>query len=377
MVSLLIAGIVHTSSEEFRAMMSSQQPHFRTSFAARLALLTTMAALVITGCGRNSDPDAAVTKPIRLSYSIFFPQTHIQYQTAAAWAAEVEKRSNGRLIIDMFAAGTLTSAPKIYEGVVHNQSDIGMSCFAYTRGRFPLLEGLDLPVGYPNGMVATTVANAMVAKYKPQELDDTHLLYLHGHGPGILASKTAVTALGQLNRMKVRATGLSAQTVEALGAAPVAMSQPETYEALQRGVVDATLCPLETLLGWRQGEVVSSITDLSTIGYTTTMFVVMNKARWNSLPPDLQQIITDVSQQWIAEHGKAWDEADANARDYVDKLGLPVHSLSAADQQRCRDLVQPVLRAYVENAAAAAANLPTEAFLRDLQEMLNATVAAQ
>ena len=50
------------------------------------------------------------------------------------------------------------------------------------------------------------------------------------------------------------------------------MSQPETYEALQ-GVVDATLCPIETLKGWKQGEVISSVTDSSVVGYTTAMFV--------------------------------------------------------------------------------------------------------
>jgi hypothetical protein len=35
--------------------------------------------------------------------------------------------------------------------------------------------------------------------------------------------------------------------VEALGGTPVAMAQPDTYEALQKNVVDATLCPVELL----------------------------------------------------------------------------------------------------------------------------------
>jgi len=51
------------------------------------------------------------------------------------------------------------------------------------------------------------------------------------------------------------------------------MPQPETYEALQKGVVEATLCPIETLKGWKQGEAISFVTDSSSIGYTTAMFV--------------------------------------------------------------------------------------------------------
>lgn len=65
----------------------------------------------------------------------------------------------------------------------------------------------------------------------------------------------------------------------------VAMAQPDTYEARQKNVVDATLCPIETLKGWKQGEVISSVTDATAVGYTTAMFVAMNKQKWEKLPP--------------------------------------------------------------------------------------------
>src|SRR5512138_721099 len=176
-----------------------------------------------------------------------------------------------------------------------------MSCFAYTRGRFPLLEGLDLPVGYPDGRTATQIADTMVRKYQPAELADVKVLYVHAHGPGILASKKAVRSLEDFKRLKVRATGLSSKIVESLGGTPVAMSQPETYEALAKGVVEATLCPIETLKGWKQGEAIQYVVDSSAIGYTTAMFVVMNQAKWSALPPDLQKIFTDVSAEWVGK----------------------------------------------------------------------------
>ncbi len=310
---------------------------------------------------------------IELTYSIFFPPTHIQCKTAEEWAKEVEKRSNGRVKIKIFAGGTLTPAPQCYEGVVKGMSDLGMSCLAYTRGRFPLLEGLDLPVGYPTGAAATAAANELVEKYKPAEISDTHVLYLHAHGPGILASKKAVRTLEDLKGLKVRATGLSTKIVQTLGGTPVAMPQPETYEALQKGVVDATLCPVETLKGWKQGEAIQYVTDSSVIGYTTAMFVVMNPKKWESLPADIQTIFTETSREWAVKHGAAWDQADEEGRAFIRELKREEIPLSAEQQALWAKTVQPVLDEYT--AAAKAKNLPGEAFLKDLQAMVAAAKA--
>jgi len=283
-------------------------------------LVVTIVLGCFAGCTKSPSGQSGQPKVIELSYSIFFPPTHIQCVTADAWAREIEKRTNGRVKITIYAGGALTQPPQCYEGVVNGISDLGMSCLAYTPGRFPLLEGLDLPLGYPSGMVATRVASELVEKYKPTEIAGTHVLYLHAHGPGLLASKKPVRSLDDLKGMKVRGTGLSGKIITALGAAAVGMPQGDTYESLQKGVVDATLCPIETLKGWKQGEVISSITDATAVGYTTAMFVVMNSKKWDSLPADIQKAFTDVSKEWVAKAGQAWDQADAEGRQIVQSL---------------------------------------------------------
>ncbi|MCI0500086.1 MAG: TRAP transporter substrate-binding protein DctP [Planctomycetales bacterium] len=314
---------------------------------------------------------------IKLSYSIFFPPTHIQCKTAETWAEEIKKRTNGKVEITLYPGGTLTKAPQVYEGVVNGVSDIGMSCFAYTPGQFPLLEGLDLPLGYPTGTAATQIANEMIAKYNPAEIANVHLLYVHAHGPGLLASKKPVAKLEDLKGLKVRTTGLSTKIVECLGGAPVGMSQPETYEALSKGVVDATLCPIETLKGWKQGEVISYVTDSTCIGYTTAMFVVMNSKKWEALPPDIQQIFNDVNKEWIAKHGQAWDQADREGRDFIKSLAPPreIIALPAEEQAKWKKAVEPVLTSYA--AAAKAKNLPGAEFLKNLQDSIAKTQTGQ
>ncbi len=313
--------------------------------------------LLVAGCRREDR--------VRLTYSIFFPATHIQAQTAADWVAEVERRCAGRVKIDVFAGGTLTKAEQCYQGVVDGISDIGMSCLAYTRGRFPLLEGLDLPVGYPDGEAATRIANEMLAAYRPEEVADTHILYLHAHGPGILAANRSVKTLDDLQGLKVRATGLSAKIVSALGGVPVGMPQPDTYEALQKGVVEATLCPVETLKGWNQAEVIQTVIDTSAIGYTTTMFVTINRDKWNSLPEDVRRIMTEVSREWIPRHGAAWNRADEEGRALVGELGRETTRLDMEETRRWAVRVDSVLRDYVTQAEAG--NLPGERFLSELQ----------
>ena len=340
-----------------------------------------LAAAVLTGCSprKSTVPaagkgGAAAPPVIRLTYSIFFPPTHVQAIAGTQWAQEIERRSNGRVKIDVFAGGTLTKADQCYQGVIDGILDIGMSCLAYTRGRFPLLEGLDLPLGYPDGAAATSIANELVAKYQPQEIQDTHLLYLHAHGPGILASKKPVRTLEDLKGMKVRATGLSAKIVERLGAAAVGMPQPETYEALQKGVVEATLCPIETLKGWKQAEVIDYVTDATAIGYTTAMFVTMNRDRWNTLPADIQALFTEVSTEWVARHGADWNTADREGAALVAELKRETIRLTPEEQARWQEAVAPVLQAYVEQAAAK--GLPAQAFLDDVQQRVAAARAA-
>ncbi|MDZ7370697.1 MAG: TRAP transporter substrate-binding protein [candidate division KSB1 bacterium] len=331
-------------------------------FLPALLWIPIIAVLFMQGCGGEKG------KVYRFSYSIFFPPTHIQCQTAQAWADELKARSQGRIEITLYPGGALTSAPQCYEGVVNGISDIGMSCFAYTRGRFPLLEGLDLPVGYPDGLTATRIADKLAKKYNPAEIQDVKLLYVHAHGPGILASKKPARRLEDLKGLKVRATGLSSKIIESLGAAPVGMSQPETYEALQKGVVDATLCPIETLKGWKQGEVINYVTDTKAVGYTTAMFVVMNKEKWNSLPKDLQQLFEQVSAEWVDKHGAAWDQADEEGLAFVQSLGKEIIQLDDAETARWQAAVQPILDAYV--SAAEAKNLPGKSFLDDIRTLL-------
>ncbi len=287
--------------------------------------------------------------PTKLTFSIFFPPSHAQAKAAMDFAKEIEKRTNGKVQITCFPGGTLTKAPQVYDGVVKDISDMGNSCFAYTRGRFPVMEAVDLPMGYPSGMVASRVANAFAKSVNPIELQDVKVLYVHAHGPGLLHTKKPVRTLEDLKGMKIRATGLSAKVVQALGGVPVAMPQGGTYEALQKGVVEGTFGPMEVLKGWKQAEVIKYTTECYSVGYTTGMFVIMNLNKWNSLPADVKKVVEDLSDEWVDVHGKAWDTTDKEGREFTLSLGNKLIPLSESESTRWRKAVEPVINHYIAN----------------------------
>lgn len=315
-----------------------------------------MAAVLVVLYSFMAGPSQAEAKTFNLTYSIFFPPTHDQCKAGISWAKEIEKRTNGTVKITVFPAGTLTKANQCYDGVVNGISDIGMSCFAYTRGRFPIMEAVDLPHGYPNGQVATHVANEFYKKMNPKELSDVKVLYIHAHGPGLLHTKRPVKTLDDLKGMKIRCTGLSAKITSALGGVPVAMPQAATYEALQKGVVEGTFTPIETLKGWKQGEVVKYTTNCTSVGYTTAMFVVMNLKKWNTLPKDIQAILEEVSQEWVDIHGKVWDKSDEEGQKYTLSLGNEIIPLSDDESTRWEIAVRPIIDDYIKGTEEK--NLP-------------------
>ena len=322
---------------------------------------------MIVGCDKQQD---AAQKTYALDYSVFFPPTHVQAQLAKAWAEEIKARSNGRINITVFPGGALTKADQCYEGVLNGVSDIGMSGFAYTPGRFPLLELLDLPVGYPDGVSATRIANEIFFKWKPEETAKTQVMYLHAHGPGMLASKKPIRSAADLQGLKIRATGFSAKVVESLGGSPLSMPQGETYEALQKGLVDATFCPIETLKGWKQGEVVKSVTDASCVGYTTTFYVTFNKQTWEGLPEDLRKMILEVNKEWMVKHGQAWNDADAEGLEFVRGLGHEIIPLSAEEQAIWKKKVEPLLADTATKIDQK--GLPGSAVLKEIQALVKA-----
>jgi len=307
-----------------------------------LAIIFCVATLIGLGGPR------AEAATIQLTYATHMPVQHPQTIAAANWIKEIEKRTQGRVKIQMFPGGSLIKAPQLYDGVLKGIADIVFAVPAFTRGRFPVLACIDLPMGYPTALVATRSANEFAKSVNPKEIQDTKLLYVHAHGPGVILSKKPVRNLEDLKGMKIRATGTSAKVVEALGGAPVAMPIGQSYEALQKGVTEGILVDREALKGWKLAEVTKYVTMCTRVGYTTTFIHVMSKAKYNALPDDIKKIFDEVSAQWSDVHGKIWDHDGVEGIKYAQSLGNEIIELSPEEHERWVQAVRPVIDDYAK-----------------------------
>jgi TRAP-type C4-dicarboxylate transport system substrate-binding protein len=325
----------------------------------------------------SSSPTATSTTPtstvasgvIELTYSNFFPPTHLNAILADKFCKEIEARTQGRVKITQFAGGSLSPAAQIYDGVVTGISDIGMSCAAYTMGRFPASELVDLPHSYPSGYVATMVANDYYNNFKPVEYNDTHVLYFHGHGPGVIFTRaTPIRTLEDMQGKIIRATGVGAKIIGALGGSANAAAQGDVSELLSKSVIDGNYTPRETLKGWKQADVVKYVTSCIEVGNTTDMFVVMNQGKWKALPADIQQIFTEVSREWIEKHAMVWTYYDKAGIDYFlsQGNGREVIKLTTEETARWIAAVGTLKDTYIKEKTAA--GLPAADYEAYIQE---------
>lgn len=325
--------------------------------------LTLLAFPLVGGCN-------GVEETFELTYNNFFPPTNYHSILADEFCKEIEARTDGRVTITYYPAGGLAAAADTYDAVVEGIADIGMSCLAYTMGRFPASELVDLPHGYPDGWVATHVATDFYNEFMPEELDDTHPLYFHAHGPGVIYTvETPVRVLEDLEGLVMRSTGVGNQLLEALGATGYGASQTEAYELMMKGTIDGSMTPFEPLKGWNQAEGVNYVTNCYEIGYTTDFFVVMNLDKWNELPSDIQDIFTEVSEEWTEKHAMCWAYYDIAAKEYFLTFeGKEIIELSADEMARWVDATAVVKDTYLTEKAAL--GLPVD----DYEDYINERV---
>ncbi len=312
----------------------------------------------------------AAEKVITLRYSNFFPAMHKNSIIAEEWSKEVEKRTNGRVKVSYYGGGTLTPAAQTYDSVMKGIADIGNTVLGYTMGKFPLTEILDYPVGYPSGIVATRLANDFYNKFKPKEFDNVKVLYFHAQGPGILHTKKPVKNLEDIKGMKIRTFGSNAKFVSLLGAAPVGTTMPETYDALRTGVAEGAMAPIESLQGWKWGEVIKSTTEDFGTAYTATFVVFMNKEKWDSLPPDIQKTIEAIDKEYIEKQGKLWDAIDREGREYTLKRGNKIIRLTDEENKRWVARAKPLFDEYVKKTNEK--GLPGDAAVKFVRDYIKA-----
>ncbi|MBI3155058.1 MAG: TRAP transporter substrate-binding protein [Burkholderiales bacterium] len=303
-------------------------------------------------------PAALAQQTVTLRFHQFLPpQGTIPSKAIKPWAQQVERASGGRIKVQQFDAMQLGGKPpELYDQAKDGVVDLVWTVLGYTPGRFPKAEVFELPFSVGSAESGSRAYWEYVQTYAADEFKDVKVIAVHLHGPGLIHSKDPVAKLEDLKGMKVRGGSRVINIMlEQLGAVPVGMPVPQVGEGLSKGVINATTIPWEVVPALKVQQIVKNHTTFSGSKglYTQTFVVAMNKARYESLPPDLKKVIDDASGiETSAMFGRAMDEGDKTGRQAAEAAGNRIVALDQAETQRWQRAAAGVRATWYREVAA-------------------------
>ena len=213
------------------------------------------------------------------------------------WCDNIAKDSNNRLQCQIYPSMQLGGTPpQLYDQARDGVADVVWTLPGYTAGRFPKMEVFELPFMMTNAEATSRAAWDYYEKNAQEEFKDVKVLAMHVHGPGnIFTSKKQIKTMADIKGLKLRApTRLTTKLLASMGATPVGMPVPAVPDALSKGVIDGAVIPYEVGPSIKIDELAhfTAEPDRNANALYTTVFVVpMNRAKYDSLPPDLQKVI--------------------------------------------------------------------------------------
>lgn len=290
------------------------------------------------------------------------------------WAKQVEEATKGKVKIDIFHAQTLAKGPDIWNAVVTGVADMGWCFHGYWPDMTPLSDVITLPsLPIKNAEKASEVMWRLYEKFPSirNEYKDVHVITMWASSPYFLiTTKKQVKTIEDIKGMKIRVVGgPPTDQMKALGAVPTLIPMPDTYLALDKGVIDGMAAAWEPILGFRLYEIAKyyTIIPLSAVYFSMSM----NKQKWESLPKDVQAAITSVGGLGAARFwGKNfYDTAEEGVLQLAKKGNYQIDRYVVPPQEEARWTKvsgEPIWKSWVKKMEGRGH--------RDAQQILNTTL---
>jgi TRAP-type transport system periplasmic protein len=271
------------------------------------------------------------------------------------WAEEVGERTAGRLKIKVFSSGVLAREKSVIEAVRVGLADAGEVVSVLSPGKTPLATVGQNPIGSSDLYVNHRAMQDLIDHYPPVQEEfrkfNQKALWTQATGSQRILSKRPVKTLEDLKGLKIRASAQMATLYKKLGAAPVFIPMTEAYEGLQRGAADAVSAGLLHMESLRFHEVCKHLLIVEGIGVNNAGFGTVNLDRWNSLPPELQRIVLDVSNAFPAHLARQMMLSEEKTIENFRASGVKIYPLSLSDQKALQAAGEEVTALWVEEMA--------------------------
>ncbi len=312
---------------------------------------------------------AASAQDIKLKLSHFVPPAHNHHANVLVpWAEEIKKKTNGKVEITIFPGASLCKPPQQYDCAKSGIADLAWGVTGWTPGRFPLTSVIELPFMHRTAATGSQMLADLWDKHLKKEYGDVHVLYLHTHPAGHVHTHTKpIRSLADFKGLKIRTpTATVGDLLDMLGATKVGMPATEIYQNMQQKVVDGFGMPFEALPPFRLHEVSKFHTEVGM--YTTSFALFMNKAKYESLPPDVRRVFdetTSPKQSWRAV-GESWDKAEVHGRKVVAEKN-EIYVVPKDERRKWREGVRALDDKWATEVEKK--GLPGRAILKDAREL--------
>jgi len=300
----------------------------RRSLAAALAAFAVLSAAAITPGG------AQEVKTTRLGHS--FADSHPRAEAMKFFAAEVEKRTDGKIKVAVFGNAVLGSEEKMLIAAQSGTVDFYMGALSPLAARQKKLQIFDFPFLFATDAEAAAVLDGPMGR---QLLDDLSPLNLHGlvwsggAFRNMSNSRRPLNALSDMKGLKVRVmqSPMALASFNAMGMNAVPMAFTEVYTALETRALDGYEHPVVDMYANKMYEVQKYLTITNHV-YTPVVLVTSAKS-WNSLTPEQQCTVEKAAE--LRQAGQAIDELKGN--------GMQMTEMPPAELDKIRAAIQPVL----------------------------------
>ncbi|HAQ40419.1 MAG TPA: C4-dicarboxylate ABC transporter substrate-binding protein [Clostridiales bacterium] len=311
-------------------------------------------SLGLTGCSSekvSGEKGQASGQKVTLKFSTTTADTSTWTLGAKKFAEIVGEKSNGRIEVKVYPNEQLSGGnqSKGIEMLMSGSTDITFHSniiYSVMDERFGVVS---LPFLINDTETADKILDGAGGEELNKILLEKNIVGL-GFGENgfrqITNSKKPIEVPADVEGLKIRIPGIKmyVSLFKALGSDPITMNFGEVFTALQQGTIDGQENPTDVISSSKINEVQKYMTvwDYS----YDTIILGMNKAKFESLSAEDQQIIRDAAKEAVAYQRQINREASAKqTQEFIDG-GMSVNTLTIEQKAVFKDAVQSVYDEY-------------------------------
>jgi TRAP-type C4-dicarboxylate transport system substrate-binding protein len=261
--------------------------------------------------------------------------------------------------------GTLIKLGAESKGIGDGVADLGVVSTIFEAAKFPLQNvSYYTPFGSDSiDVVGRTIAELQRTVPAMSEVwTKNNLVYLGGMSLDSyhIWTKFPISRIEDLQGKKISAPGPSANWIRGTGAVGVAGTLNSYYEDIKSGVSDGAITFITGAWGVKLHEVAPYVTRVN-FGSQFAGGIVINKQRFDKLPPEVQKAVREAGDAWAAQYAKAQTAQAALLAQNMGAAGAKFSDLSDAERKRWADALSPVAKVWAADAQSK--GLPADAVL--------------